>query len=409
LCQKKFKVDGKNKKEYRLGDFFRRHWRAYSRSPKEYIKAEQYKAVNALMSCRTALLGVEVYVCEQCGEVSEVYHSCNNRFCPTCSWKDTLDWAERIQSNMLRIKHRHVVFTLPHKLHKLMKDNDELLYNVLLRSSAATFKDWFSHKHNLKIGIIEVLHTYGEKKEYHPHVHMILSWGGIDKSTGALKEIKNEYVNYNFLQKKFRAKYEDELIRLNDTGKLIHDYADRKTFMQFVKRINKTDWVLHLEPAMDTPTKVIRYIGRYSKRACLSEYKITKIEGEYISFRYKDYKDRDANNVAKEKILRLHYNEFFPRLLQHVPIPYFRLVRYYGLYSNHGRIPEEYKTQQGEEKDQGQKTEEEVYDIKKCKVCKRDKILVCIYFERREVGERNGSEFEEIIKRHYKRREKKAA
>jgi len=299
------------KKEYRLADFFHMHWSKYTKSPKRYIKEEQYKAANAIMVCRTAVLGVDVYACEECGEVSEIYHSCNNRFCPTCSWKDTVDWAERTKYNMLNIKHRHVVCTVPHSLIPLIEANDNKLYSMLMRVSALTFKDWFLAKHNLKIGVIEVLHTYGEQKEMHPHTHMIVSWGGIDKGSGELKEIESEYVKYGFLRKKFRAKFEDELIKMFDNEELIHDFKNRMTFMQFVKSINKTDWVVHLEPAMKTPSSVIRYIGRYSKRACLSEYKITDISGEYISFRYKDYKDRDEEKKPKEKILELHYTDFF--------------------------------------------------------------------------------------------------
>jgi hypothetical protein len=112
--------------------------------------------------------------------------------------------------------------------------------------------------------------------------------------------------------------------------------------MQFIKRINQKRWVIHLEPPMNMPTQVVRYIGRYSKRACLSEYKITRIEGENINFRYKDYKTKDANNKPVERELEMNYRDFFPRLLQHVPLAYFRLVRYYGLYSNRGIIPVEY-------------------------------------------------------------------
>ena len=107
-------------------------------------------------------------------------------------------------------------------------------------------------------------------------------------------------------------------------------------------RILQKRWVIHLEPPMEIPTQVIRYIGRYSKRACLSEYKITKMEGETISFRYKDYKNKDFNNKPIERELELHYRDFFPRLLQHVPLKNFRLVRYYGLYSNRCTIPKEY-------------------------------------------------------------------
>lgn len=386
MCSSKFKVDFKIEKKYRLSDFFHMHWHEYIKSPKEYIKECVYKAANAIMVCRTSMLGVELHVCEECGDLTEIYHSCHNRFCPTCSWKDTVDWAERTQYNMLKIKHRHVVFTLPHSLLGLIKKNDGKIYSMFMRVCASTLKEWILYKYNLKIGIIEVLHTYGEKKDLHPHVHMIVSWGGIDKDTGELVEIESEYVKYGFLQQKFRAKFEDELIRMNDAEELFHDYKDRQSFMQFIKRINKTDWVIHLEPSMKSPGKVIRYIGRYSKRACLSEYKITEIEGAYISFRYKDYKDRDCKKEPKEKILKLHYEDFFPRLMQHVPIPYFRMVRYYGLYSNHGRIPSEYKYS-GEE-ESGEEQKEEEYNPKFCETCKREKIHLLTYFDRRTIQER---------------------
>jgi hypothetical protein len=138
---------------------------------------------------------------------------------------------------------------------------------------------------------------------------------------------------------------------------------------------------------MDTPEKVIRYVGRYSKRACLSEYKITDIEGEYISFRYKDNRDRDENKKPKEKILRLHYRDFFPRLLQHVPPRYFRIVRYYGLYSNHGNIPQEYINNDEETEE---KTSIEVdYNPLYCETCKQEKVYDHSYYDRRSRKKRN--------------------
>lgn len=369
-------------KKYRLADFFDMHWDQYMKSPAKYVKPVQLKAVNAMRVCRTAVMGVNIYACPDCGDVSKVYNSCKNRFCPTCSWKDTVKWAERIKTRMLKVKHRHIVCTLPHSLHPLMKRNEQLLLSSLMRASAATFKDWFENKYRLKIGVILILHTYGEKKEYHPHSHMIVSWGGVDIKTGDLKEIASEYVNYDFLKKKFRCKFEDELVYLNDMGQLKHDFSNREQFMSYIKQINKQDWILHLEPAIDTPVEVIRYVGRYSKRACLSEYKITEIDGEYISFRYKDYRDRDQNKKPKEKIERLHYRKFFPRLLQHVPAKYFRIVRYYGLYSNHGKISPEYFYTEQETNQHPEK------NLLYCKVCKTDKILIHTYFDKRTRKER---------------------
>ncbi len=345
MCKSTFhkEISGwQNGKTFRLADFFDKWWQIYLQSPREYITPEQYKAVNAMRLCRTESLGVDYYACPDCGEISKVYHSCKNRFCPTCSWQDTVRWADRIKRQMMSLPHRHTVVTLPHQLNGLIKRNKKELLSILLRVSAGTFKDWMGHKYRIQPGIISVLHTFGETKDYHVHAHMIVSWGGIETRTGALRVIKGEYVNYDFLKNKFRRRFEEELVALFDKGTLEHDFPERVSFLRFLKRINQKRWIIHLEPPMDIPTQVVRYIGRYSKRACLSEYKITGMEGEAIRFRYKDYKTKDKQNKPVEGELELHYRDFFPRLLQHVPLRYFRLVRYYGLYSNRGIIPEEY-------------------------------------------------------------------
>ncbi|HED37485.1 MAG TPA: transposase [Ignavibacteria bacterium] len=370
-------------KKYRLADFFDRWWDVYRQSPKEPITPEQYKAVNAMRVCRTEALGVDYYACPDCGEITKVYHSCKNRFCPSCSWQDTLKWADRIKKQMMALAHRHIVMTTPHQLNKLIKDNKKELLSLLMRVSADTFKDWMGHKYHIKPGIISVLHTFGETKDYHVHVHMIVSWGGIDNKTSALQPIEGEYVNYDFLKTKFRCKFEDELIGLFDKGTLRHNFSGRKEFLQFIKRINKKRWIIHLEPPMEIPTQVVRYIGRYSKRACLSEYKITKMEGENISFRYKDNKTKDSNNKPVEREMELNYRDFFPRLLQHVPLKYFRLVRYYGLYSNRASIPVEYLYAETDEQETEPQENWESLQIEKsgvnpliCSTCRKRKVYL---------------------------------
>ena len=372
-----------NPKKYRLVDFFDAHWDEYMKSPKEFVKPEQLKAVNAMRVCRTAVLGVDLHACEECGEITHIYHSCKNRFCPTCSWGDTIKWAEKLKSKMLNVKHRHIVCTIPHSLHPLIKKNRKLLLSALMRASGKTFTDYLENKYNIKAGVILVLHTFGETKDYHAHTHMIVSWGGICKKTGALKEIEKEFVNYEFIQKKFRCKFEDELIGLYDNNKLIHGFKDRQSFMNFIKQINKKDWRLHLEPGIDLPETIIRYIGRYSKRACLSEYKITNMNGNYISFKHKDYKDLGKDKRPKEKILSLHYSDFFPRLLQHVPPPYFRIVRYYGVYSNHGNIPEEYFSKSQEEIIEITEEELQKKNPLYCDYCHQDKVYIATIFDKR--------------------------
>jgi len=367
-------------KQFKLSDFFNEWWDIYVQSPTKPIRPEQFKAVNSMRLCRTERLGIDHYACPDCGEITDVYHSCKHRFCPTCSWKDTMKWAEQIKDKMINLPHRHAVFTLPHQLNGLIKCNDKHLLNILFKTAADTFLDWMSSKYNLKPGIISVLHTFGETKQFHTHVHMIVSWGGISKDENQLKAIKGDFVDYNFLKKKFRKKFEDKLVRMFDQDKLKHQFKDRIEFMRFLKRINRKSWCIHLEPPMQIPTQVIRYIGRYSKRACLSEYKITQIEGEEISFRYKDNRNKDVNGKPIEKELTLNYRDFFPRLLQHVPLPYFRLVRYYGLYATKNKIDEKYLYKGSEQETLDQQklhqTPDQVTESPTpyiCKECKKEK------------------------------------
>jgi hypothetical protein len=373
-------------KEYRLAEFFDLNWDSYVKSPSEYITPEQFKAVSAMRVCRTEALGVDHYACPECGEISQVYHSCKNRFCPTCSWKDTLQWADKIKAEMMNIPHRHVVFTLPHQFNNLIKGNKAQLLGFLFKAAAESIMDWMQHKYGLKPGIISVLHTFGETKEFHCHIHMILSWGGLNKSH-RIEQIKGDYVNFEFIQTKFRCKFEDKLVELFCSNALENGFEDRNDFLRFIKRTNKNHWRVHFEASMETPSKVIRYIGRYTKRACLSEYKITNIQGEEISFKHKDYKNLDYNGKAIVKELTLHYTEFFPRLLQHVPLPYFRLVRYYGVYAARSKaiLKSCYKDHLPEEIDD--QIEEESYEVaenpKHCTTCNVDKVYIYSTFRNR--------------------------
>lgn len=221
----------------------------------------------------------------------------------------------------------------------------------------------------------------------HPHIHMILSWGGVDKNN-CLEEITGEYVNYRFIQTKFRCKFEDKLIEMFDSNTLEHNFSDRIDFLRFIKRVNDKSWRVHFEPAIQIPEEVIRYIGRYSKRACISEYKITNIDGENISFKYKDYKNLDFYGKPMEKEITLNYREFFPRLLQHVPLPYFRIVRYYGAYAartkavlNKTLVKITNKTSEAPEIEENAETYEMTENPKICKNCNTEKTYLFSTFK----------------------------
>jgi DNA-directed RNA polymerase subunit RPC12/RpoP len=245
-------------KKYRLATFFDAHWDDYVKSPTKIIKPEHYKAVNALRVCRTEKLGKEIYVCAQCGEISEVFHSCKNRFCPTCSWKDTIKWAEKAYTKLLNIPHRHAVATIPHQLNKLFADNYRLLNNALFIAASDTIKDWFFAKFGIIPGIMSVLHTFGEKKNQHNHVHMIVSMGGVERHSKVMKKVALNYIPYAFLSKKFQIKFEDKLLELFDNNELVHQFNSKTELLKLLKQINKQNWRFHFEPPMNDPQMVIK-------------------------------------------------------------------------------------------------------------------------------------------------------
>lgn len=331
-------------KKYSLASFFNQHWNNYLQNPKYPISTIQHKAVNAIRKCRTAALGMDVYTCNDCGKTVEIYHSCRNRFCPNCSWAETVKWGKIVHSHLLNVPHRHVVMTLPHDLNYLIRRNGKFFYETLLKVSSDLTKAYIKNTYQFEAGVISVLHTFGEKKNLHVHVHMIVSWGGIDKKNNLLKAIPfGDFVDYNKLKDLFRAKMIGAIDSAYNSTLLQHNFLNDHEYKKFTNSLCKVPWIINLEPPMDLPEQVVRYIGRYSKRACLSEYKITNIEGDYISFRYKDYKQKDEQGKYREKILTLHYYDFFPLLLQHVPLRNFRQVRYYGVYATRTKILEEYK------------------------------------------------------------------
>jgi hypothetical protein len=240
------------------------------------------------------------------------------------------------------LKHHHVVFTLPAQLRPLAKANPELMHTLLFQVSAAVIKEWFAEKHHTIPGIISVLQTAGSDLHYHPHIHMIVSAGGL--KAGRWFELAGEYlVNAKYLAKKFRWRFLKELVAAYDHGRLhlpgdLAALGTRREFMGLVKRLHSVSWVVAVQPPLRDPENIVRYVGRYTRRACLSEYRILRFADGVITFECKDYATTEGGKPGL-KTISLRYSEFFDRLFQHVPLPSFRMVRYYGLYAHFKDLP----------------------------------------------------------------------
>ena len=326
-------------KKYHLSDIYRLYFKEYlhSKSRHLFLEDRHVTAVNQTLCCRTGKLGYHLFRCRGCQAQKYLYHSCKHRFCGNCGSAETHRWAQDLQVKLLDIAHHHVVFTLPASLRKLARNNAKAIYDLFFRASSQVLQNYLGYKYHLKPGIVSVLHTAGSDLKYHPHLHLIVSGGGVNQVTGEQVVLPGKYLcNSSHLKKRFRWQFEKGLIALYEKGSLRLSGSlalGRSYFLSYLKKLNSQDWVVSVQPALADKSHMVKYVGRYTKRACLSEYRIASIEAGRIGFSYKDYKSSQPGEKPKEAMMVLPYSGFLDRLLQHVPAKGFRMVRYYGLYA----------------------------------------------------------------------------
>jgi len=378
-----------NEKKFHLRDFFAAHWDKYVKNPNEPILSEQFTAVNMMMACRTPRLGVEEYACESCGIMHEVYHSCGHRFCNICGYMDTQRWCDNLLTKMIDTRHHHITVMLPSEFRQLAKDNPREIYNLLFQSAAGAMKSWLKARFGLVPGIMSVLHTFGDDKKYHVHLHMVMTDGGFSKN-GYYIDLKTKrwFVKYDWLcNEKFKPIFLKALKSFNKNKHLYHEYVDKQDFNDFVDEVGEKTWRMNIQDSLNDVENIVKYTCRYTRRACMSDFKIKAIEGEYISYEYKDYKNAKGKSKPPVEIMKMHYRDFFPHLLQHVPKKRFRIVRYQGIYTRPSKIPAKLKGKQV--KEEPVKDYREFIKAKTgkdpfyCEYCQQDLVLVNIYFDMR--------------------------
>lgn len=341
-------------KKHSLVEIFEMYWESYYRDSAKglYLEDKHFRAVNKMRSCRTGRMGIRKYECGSCGAAHYLYRSCKHRFCNQCGIVETQRWADQTLGHLLEMKHHHVVMTLPSGLRFLSKLNVDLLHSLLFRLSGSVLKEWFKREHGLECGIVSVLHTAGADLKYHPHVHMIVSGGGMGEE--GMRELGGDYLcAQRSLANSLRRKFVKELLKLHEKGELVvsKGCADRQDFLKWLGSLKAQQWICSIQPPLSDVSQIVGYVGRYTKRACLSEYKLESIDGDQISFRFNDYKNTPRGSKPVEGLKEMDSVEFLDRLLQHVPEKGYRMVRYYGLYSSrkYREVPDEYKAQLGAE------------------------------------------------------------
>jgi len=326
------------------------HFEGYLASPdrKLYLEERHLKAVDWSSVCRTSKIGRFQLACPGCGEVTYIARSCKHRFCPLCGVSDTFKWSQQTLSRLMNCKHHHVVMTLPVAYRKLSQMNKDKLHDILFKASNMVLTKWFEHKYCLRPGVVSVLHTAGADLKYHPHVHMIVSRGGQDLVSGEYRFIKGNYLCKNeILGALLKYKFNELLVKAyeKDELKMYSNIQSTKDLKAWLGKMKQKHWIVNIEKPLEDVPQIVGYVGRYTKRACLSEYKIEYVGEEAIKFRFNDYKNSNRGEAPKESIKTLRPYEFLDQLLQHVPNKYYRMVRYGGLYNSFylHKIPDELK------------------------------------------------------------------
>jgi hypothetical protein len=281
------------------------------------------RTLNAIEHCRTAYFGGHVDRCDSCSHERISYNSCRNRHCPKCQGTNREKWILARGEDLLPAKYFHVVFTLPEELNIYAIHFPKEFYDILFSASKETIMTFGNNPEHLgaQMGIISVLHTWGQNLSLHPHIHMIIPNGGITKD-GLWKYPKTKS-NYlfcvNALSKVYRGKFMEKLNTFLKT-------KNQQLSIRLKEVLYNKEWVVYAKDAFGGPTQVLEYLGRYSHKIAISNNRIKKVENGKVSFSYKDYADD-----SKQKLMCLDAEEFLRRFCMHILPQKFMKIRHYGI------------------------------------------------------------------------------
>jgi hypothetical protein len=298
-----------------MAEIFRLHGEEYRAKFGQRMLPSHFRAMEDIEQCRTESLGGQLYYCHQCQAERYSYHSCKNRHCPKCQNDEANQWLEEQKSLLLPVPHFMVTFTLPAELRDVARSNQKLIYNMLFRASSEALQKLALDPRfvGAKIGMVGVLHTWTRALVYHPHVHYIVTGGGLTQDGRWKSSLRDFLIPVKALSPIFRAKFRDQLKKSE-----LFERVDPQAW--------KKKWVVHCEP-VGTGYQAFKYLAPYIFRVAISNNRILKLEDGRVTFKYKD------SATKQVRFSTLAAEEFIRRFLQHVLPPRFVKVRYFGLMS----------------------------------------------------------------------------
>jgi hypothetical protein len=309
-----------------VADIVRLHGEDFVRA--HALSPDQHAVLRAIARCRTAALGGHVDVCDACGHSAVAYNSCRNRHCPKCQAVSQARWIERRMQRVLPTHAFHVVFTLPSELHGLVMANKKALFDLLFASAAEALLELGRDPRWLgaELAITSVLHTWTRDLRFHPHVHCIVSGGGLSLDGARWIATHPDFLfPVRVLGALFRGKFLACLARLYERGDLRLDgpaakLADAATFARVRHKLYRARWVVYSKRPFGGPQQVFQYLGRYTHRVGLSNRRLVSLDERGVTLR-----------TRGEQTATLAPDEFLRRFLLHVLPKGFVKIRHHGL------------------------------------------------------------------------------
>lgn len=345
------------------------------------LSVDESKVVQDIIECRTPVLGGHKHQCDHCDHHANLYNSCLNRHCPKCQSLNQTRWLEARQKDLLPVEYFHVVFTIPNVLHVLFRANPKRCYNLLFAAVRETLQQVAANPEQLgaQIGFTAVLHTWTQTLLYHPHVHCIVPGGGLD-DTRWISCKPGYLLPVPILSLVFRGKLLSKFEKAINKGEIQSADKNPRNILQEAAR---PSWVVYSKAPFAGPKQVLRYLGRYTHRIAISNYRLVSMQGRQVTFRYKDRADDN-----KEKLMTLDAVDFIYRFLLHVMPKGFMRIRHFGFLANAVRKQSLAKCRQYlcvEDDDCAAKKDEETWqqlferltgiDVTLCPVCKTGHLI----------------------------------
>lgn len=311
------------------------HWSQFVATYKHWIRPVVFENVRKVLACRTPVLGCHIYRCMNCGHVKLVPHSCKSRFCPTCGKHATDVWSNKLFNGLLEVPYHHLILTIPWQLRKLILMNRQAGLNLLCQSACSAISQWARDVKKMRMGIVLVIHTFGSDLKWHPHIHLIVTGGGLSLDGKRWLSTDPKYLmNHKGLKKRWKYQVITRMKKGHKKKKWRFAKAQSyfKKYDFFAGMLNqlwKITWYAYIGASLLDPRFSVHYIGRYTKRAVMAEYRIVGYNGKSVTFFYKDYA-----HGGKRSYLSIRVNTFIGRLIRHIPDKYIPMIRYCGLFSN---------------------------------------------------------------------------